>query len=205
MVAEPTSLETISALHEVLNSSAFRTINTLRNLDKNGVESVLPKEIQPVLANLKKMGFGSEIDKITKSVGIASKLVAEESTGIVKDAIKQVKFKDAVAVVLGGEDAATAVMKEAMYGAVKQRYSSRLEAELSKSQVLEYWPLATTAYNLFAKNKIDANLPDFLAERSVDALFLGMGREEAKIRKDPASLGNAVVTKVFDYYQKKKR
>ena len=205
IISEPTNLETVSALRDVLNSSTFRAINTLRKVNKGGVESLLPKEIQPVLANLKKLGLGNEVDKITRKIGQASEVVAQESSGIMKDAISELKFKDAVAVVLGGENAATGALKNVMYSAVKKRYSSRLEEELGKSEALQYWPMATTAYNLFAKNKVESSLPDFLAERAVDGLFLTMGKEETKIRKNPSKLGNAVVTKVFDYYQKKRK
>ena len=90
-----------------------------------------------------------------------------------------------------------------MYATVKNRYSTRIEQELGKTEALTYWPIATGAYNLFAKNKIEGTLPDFLAERSVDALFVAMGKQEASIRTDYRSLGNSVVTKVFDYYTKK--
>ena len=126
-----------------------------------------------------------------------------ESEGIVSDAISELKFTDAVAVVLGGEDAATNVLKRAMYDTVKKRYSSRIEQELGKTDALKYWPIAASAYNLFARDKMESSLPDFLAERSVDALFIAMGKQEASIRTDYRSLGNSVVTKVFDYYTKK--
>jgi len=203
-MAAPSGLETVTALRNVLNSSAFRAINALRKINNGGIESLLPKEIQPVLANLKKLGLGNEVDKVTQKIGQVSEVVAQESSGIMKDAISELKFKDAVAVVLGGEDAATGALKNVMYGAVKKRYSSRLEEELGKSEALQYWPMATTAYNLFAKNKVESSLPDFLAERAVDALFLTMGKEEAKIRKDPSQLGSPIVNKVFSYYKKKK-
>lgn len=54
----------------------------------------------------------------------------------------------------------------------------------------------------FAKTKVDTRLSDLLAESAVDGMFLAMGHEEQEIRKDPSSLGKAVVTKVFDYYMK---
>lgn len=205
LIAEPSSLETISALREVLNSSTFKAINTLAKLNKNGVEDVLPPEVQPVLSTLKTLGLGGEIDRITSTVGNISGEVAKESGGIMKDAISELKFTDAVAVVLGGEDAATQVLKNAMYGSVKKRYSSRLDTELGKTDALKYWPMATGAYNLFAKKKVNGSLSDFIAERAVDGLFLTMGKEESKIRENPSSLGNAVVTKVFDYYKNKKK
>ena len=203
LVTEPSVWETVSALKEVLNSSAFRTIDKLAKINNDGIESVLPEEIRPVLETLKTLGLGDEIDKATKAIGLASGVALNESKGIISDAIKEVKFEDAASIVLGGENAATLVMKNAMYGAVKKRYSDKLNVELEKSDANKYWPLAQSAYNIFSKNKVEGSLSDFLAERAVDALFIGMGKEEVVIRQDPNSLGSAVVSKVFDYYKNK--
>ena len=203
LLSEPTVWETVSALKEVLNSSAFRAIDKLAKLNRDGLENTLPEEIRPVLATLRTLGLGNEIDKVTESIGKASEVALIESKGIVSDAIKEIKFDDAAAVVMGGEDAATMVMKNAMYGSVKKRYSEKLNEELDKTDVNKYWPMAQSAYNIFAKNKVEGPLSDFIAERAVDALFIAIGKEEAKIRENPAQLGSAVVTKVFDHYRNK--
>lgn len=200
---KPSNLETVMALKNILDSSTFKALKTLKNINDGGVAGALPKEVGTVLKTLKTVGYGDEVDQITKSIGSASKLMLSESEGIIGDAISELKFTDAVAVVLGGEDAATNVLKRAMYGTVKKRYSSRLEQELGKTDALKYWPIAASAYNIFAKDKMEATLPDFLAERAVDGLFLAMGKQEASIRTDYKSLGNSVVNKVFDYYSKK--
>ncbi len=203
---EPTALETISALRSVLDSSAFKAAKTLGKLGTGGVESIVPKEVAMVLGKLEGLGLGGDVDKVTKKVGEISALVAEEGAVLMKDAIKNVDFGDAAAVVLYGEDAATQALRKSMYKSVKQRYSERLDTEFAKVPELEYWDAARSAYNLFAKkeNKVDGTISDFAAERAVDAMFLAMGKEEKKIRKDPKSVGKAVVTKVFNYYQKKK-
>jgi len=203
-ITEPTNLETVTALRQVLDSSAFKALSTLKNMNDNGVLGVLPKEINPVLDVMKTLGLGGDIDKVTDDIARVSKIAGEESAGIMKDAISQLNFGDAVSVVLGGQQAATEVLRQAMYGSVKQRYSSRLDGLLEQTDAVEYWPMAAGAYNLFSSNKVDASLSDFMAERAVDALFLTMGKEESKIRQNPASLGKSVVTKVFDYYQSRK-
>lgn len=202
---KPSTLETISALREILNSSTFKALNKLRKLNSDNPENALPAEIKPVLATLSTLGYGNEIEKVKSSIGTVSSLVLNESEDLLSDAIKEVDFGDAVSVVLGGQDAATQVLKNAMKVAVKKRYSTRLNQELNKTDVNKYWPLAAGAYNMFSKNKVDNSLSDFLAEKSVDAVFLAMGHEEREIRKDPASIGKAVVTKVFDYYMKNKK
>jgi hypothetical protein len=204
LLQEPSALETVSALKEVLNSSSFKAIQKLKQVSDNGTMSLLPEEIQPVLRTLGTLGLGNEVTEVTKSIERASGIVAAESGLIMKDAISELKFGDAVAVVVGGQDAATQVLREAMYGSVKKRYSTQLDAELNKTDANKYWPMAAAAYNMFSKNDVDSSLSDFVAERSVDALFLTMGKQETEIRRDPSSLGKAVVTKVFDYYANKK-
>lgn len=203
---EPTALETVTALRSVLDSSAFKAAKTLGKMKMGGAESIVPKEIAMVLGKLKGLGIGGDVDKVTQKVGEISALVAEEGAVLMKDAIKNVDFGDAAAVVIYGEDAATQALRKSMYKSVKQRYSERLDTEFAKVPELEYWGAAKTAFNLFAKkdDKIEGTISDFAAEKAVDAMFLAMGKEERKIRKDPTSVGKAVVSKVFNYYQKKK-
>jgi len=202
---KPSNLETISALKSILNSSTFKALKTLQSLNNDGIAGLLPDEVKPVLATMKTLGLGKEIDMVTSQISDVSGIALSESQGLMTDAIKEVNFGDAVSVVLGGEDAATDVLKKAMYGAVKKRYASRLDEQLQGTEALQYWPLAASAYNIFASNKIDGNLSDFLAERAVDAIFLAVGKEEAKVRKDYRHLGDQVVTKVFDYYQNRQK
>lgn len=199
---KPSALETALALKQVLNSSTFKTIKTLKNLSE-GDSDMMPKELNSVLAGLGALGYGDDVDKVKKQISQASGIALTESEGIITDAIKEISFKDAASIVLGGEDAATGVLKSAMYSSVKNRYSARLGESLQGQEAVEYWPLAAKAYNLFSKNKVDTTLPDFLAERAVDALFLGIGKNEKAVRADYKSLGSQVVTKVFDYYTKK--
>ena len=200
---KPSALETALALKQVLNSSTFQTIKTLKNLSEGNSE-MMPKELNTVLAGLGALGYGDDVEKVKKQISNASGIALNESEGIITDAIKEISFKDAAAIVLGGEDAATGILKNAMYSTVKKRYSERLGQSLEGQEAVEYWPIASRAYNLFSSNKVDTTLPDFLAERAVDALFLGIGKNEKAVRADYKSLGNQVVNKVFDYYADKK-
>ncbi len=198
----PTDLESALALKEVLNSSTFKAIKTLNQM-KNGGDA-LPKEIQPVLAAMRTLGYGDQVEKVTKSIQKASSVAAAESELIMKDAIKEVKFKDAAKIVVTGGDAATGVLKQVMYRTVTKRYSERIDKELVKTDVKKFWPLAAGAYNIFAKEKVDDNVSDFLAKRAVDALFLTTGAKEKETRADYKKVGSVVVNKVFDYYKDKK-
>lgn len=200
----PSNLEALNAVKSVLNSSAFKALDGLANASDQGLEAVLPDELKPVLATLKTLGLGKELKSLNKSISNVSGVALNESEGIMKDAISELKLSDAASVILGGEDAASIVLKNAMYGAVTKRYTNKIDQELAKVPETKYWDTAVTAYNLFAKNKIEDNLSDFLAKRAVDAMFIAIGKEEAVIRKNPSSINDPLVTRVFDYYKKNK-
>ena len=53
LLGEPSETEVIYALQQLLDSSALNTIATIANLSNNGVEGLLPEELQPVLGVLK--------------------------------------------------------------------------------------------------------------------------------------------------------
>lgn len=203
MGLKPTNLETVMALKNILNNSTLEALNSFKDINENGVVDALPNEVNSVLKTLNTLGYSNEVDQVTLSIDNASKVMFAESERIFNDAISELNFNDAVAVVIGGEDAATNVLKRAMYETVKKRYSNRIEQELEKTEALTYWPIAAGAYNIFAKEKVDTSLPNFLAERSVDAFFIATAKQEANVRNNYKSLGNRLVTKVFDYYTKK--
>ena len=204
MGIKPSAIETALALKQVLNTSTFKTIKTLKDLSE-GDDDMMPRELNAVLSGLSALGYGEDVEKVKKQISVASGIALNESEGIISDAIKEIKFKDAAAIVLGGQDAATGVLKNAMYGSVKKRYSARLGKSLEGQEAVQYWPVASKAYNLFSSNKVDTTLPDFLAERAVDALFIGIGKNEKVVRADYKSVGSKVVTKVFDYYSDKQK
>ena len=202
---EPSALETATALRKVLDSSTLRAIATLKQVNDNGLETVLPGELAVVLDGLKRAGLAGQVDQVTAQIEAATRVALVETEGTIHDAIKTLRFKDAAQVVLGGPDAATTVMREAMYASVKQRYSEQIDGELAKTEAKQYWPMAAGAYNLFAKQKVDSSLSDFLAEKAVDGVFLTIGKEEKKARATYRQMGDKVVTKVFDYYTNKQK
>ncbi len=202
---EPSNDEISYALRKVLNSSTLKMINGLSTLSTQGVEGLLPEEFQDVLGVLKSTGAIKDIDKVEAKIADISKEVGVETSETLKDAIKELSFKDGAAIVLGGKEAATHVLKNAMYTTVQKRYSDRLNQELTKidPNINMYWAAGTSAYNLLSKNKIDSDMSDFLSKRAVDLMFASIGQNESSIRNNPMQLQDQIVNKVFDYFKNK--
>lgn len=202
---EPSAAEIQYALQKLLNSSSLDALLKLKAINEQGFGGVLPEELQPVLATLQATGAIEDLDKIEQTMMNVSEDVLNETGEIMKETISEISFTDGVAVVLGGKDAATQILRENMYSVVKRRYSSRLETELTtvEPEIMNYWKLGSSAYNLLASDdeKVDSSLPDFVAERSVDLLFSSMGAAEADYRSNIERIGDAVVSRVFNYYR----
>ncbi len=203
LVGEPSALETITALRNLLDNSTLRAVSKLRKMQNGGLESILPQELGTVLNGLRSFGLTKEIDQVSEQIGKASQIALEESGHIIKGSIAQLSFSDASKVVLGGENAATSVLKQAVYKSVKNRYSEKIKSELESTDAIRYWSMAAGAFNLLSNEKIDKNLPNFLAKSAVDGLFLSIGHQEKDIRLNYRDLGDKIVTKVFDYYKTK--
>lgn len=201
---KPSDLENIAALRDLLNSSAFRALNTLSKLNSENPYAALPSEFQPVIGHLKTLGMGEEIDRITNDISRIIGVMLDEANIIMADAIKEVKFNDTAAIILGGQDAATQVLRNNMKIFVKNRYRGQLNQMLYEHDINTYWPMAARVYNTFSRNKIDSNLSDLLSETAVDAIFMAMGKQETELRNDPKQIGTDVALKVFEYYEKHK-
>ena len=202
LVYSPSNAENINAVKALLSGSTTRTLATIQNSSNEGMAGLLPDELKPVLSTLKSLGLTEEIDKLDQKVVVASTALNMQSASILEDAIYQLEMGDAAAIIRGQPNAATTLLKRVMYEAIVTRYSRTLDVALANFEELKHWDTAVTAYNLFAKNKIDGSLSELITKKAVDGLFKTMCQKEAEIRNDLTLLGNNEFVKVFEYHLK---
>ena len=65
------------------------------------------------------------------------------------------------------------------------------------SLAAKYNAVAGKAAGLGLVKKEDANVQQYVTGKTLDGLFLMIGEEERKIRKDPVATGSAILKKVF--------
>jgi Protein of unknown function (DUF4197) len=61
----------------------------------------------------------------------------------------------------------------------------------------KYNALAGQAASLGLLKKQDANIQQYVTGKTLDGLYLMIGEEEKKIRRDPVGTGSALLKKVF--------
>jgi hypothetical protein len=102
--------------------------------------------------------------------------------------------------ILNGEDqqGATNYLKESTSDELTNKIMPIMEAALSTTQATKYYDDLISAYNkLPLVEKRDPDLSGYATQKTLDGLFHLVGKEELKIRQDPAARTTDLLKKVF--------
>lgn len=195
--------EIISGLKEALTigtDSAAKKLSKPDGFFANAALKILmPEEAKKAEAALRKVGMGSLVDKAILSMNRAAEDAAGGISTIFVNAVKQMTVTDGLKILKGGDFAATEYLKSTTTKQLTEQMRPVIEASLSKVNATTYWKDVFTAYNKlsFGSKPVDTDLSSYVTEKSMSGIFLAIGQEEQKIRKDPAAQVTGLLKKVF--------
>jgi hypothetical protein len=217
-----TNEEAISALREALKEGIRAASSQLSK--ENGyfgnalLKILLPPEAKPILDSVGKIPQGQKlIDDVVLRLNRSAEEASKEVMPIFVDAIMSMSVQDGIAIVKGDERAATKYLESKTRQRLFDLYRPKVNAALGKPLVLNIstrkaWETLSNAYNQAGivpnktaravgkkepMPKIDVDLDAYATNRALDGLFMMIGEEEGKIRKDPAAYASAIIKKVF--------
>jgi hypothetical protein len=197
------SEDIINGLKEALSVGAENTQKNLNKTDgffKNAALKILmPAEAQKAEKTLRQFGMGSLVDKAILSMNRAAEDAAGGISTIFVNAIKQMTVTDGLKILQGGDFAATDYLKQTTTAQLTEKMRPVIEASLAKVNATNYWKDVFTAYNKvsFTKKPVNTDLSAYVTEKAMSGIFLSIGEEEQKIRKDPAAQVTDLLKKVF--------
>ena len=105
---------------------------------------------------------------------------------------------DGLGILKGSDTAATHYLKQNTSQALTAKYTPIVKDAINKNQVTEHWTTLVTEYNKipFVK-KQNPDLDAYVVGRALNGLFILVGEEETKIRKNPAAQVTDLLKKVF--------
>lgn len=191
----------ISGLKEALRVG---TDSSCRKLSKpNGflgdaaIKILMPPEAQQVEKKLRSVGLGSLVDKAILSMNRAAEDAASGVGDIFWISIKQMSIQDGLQILKGNDVAATTYLQKTTSNELTEKFKPIIEGSLTKTEATKYWKDVFTNYNRFSNDKINPDLTAYVTEKALAGLFLNIGLEEQKIRKDPAAQVTGILKKVF--------
>jgi hypothetical protein len=161
------------------------------------IKILMPAEAQKVEKTLRSIGMGSMVDKAVLSMNRAAEDAASGVGNIFWNSIKQMSVTDGLQILRGGDFAATDYLKKTTTGELTEKFRPVIEASLVKVDATKYWKDMFTTYNKFSSAKVNTDLTAYVTERALSGLFLNIGLQEQKIRKDPAAQVTGILKTVF--------
>jgi hypothetical protein len=194
--------EISSGLTEAIWVGAQRVIGQLGTA--GGFESdpavhiPLPKTIRSAQAVLDKIGYGSLGQELELALNRGAEKAVPEATAVFGDAIKAMTWQDAQGILNGGDNAATQYFKRTTSKPLAERFAPIVDHALAETGAVRSYDSFIGQYkNVPLVPDVKADLTAHVVQKSLNALFLYLGQEEAAIRNNPAARSTDLLKKVF--------
>jgi hypothetical protein len=158
----------------------------------------LPGVLNDAAKLLKATGQQKRVDELVTAMNRAAEAAVPEARSLLVSAAKSMTVEDALAIVRGGETAVTDYFARKTREPLTAKFLPIVARETEKvSLAQKYDAVAGKAAGFGLLKKEDANLNGYVTGRALDGLFVVIGEEEKKLRKDPLGAGSDLLKKVF--------
>jgi hypothetical protein len=167
-------------------------------LDNPRVRIPLPGFLNDAAKLLKFTGQQKRIDDLVVAMNRAAEAAVPQAKVLLVNAVKAMSVEDGKQILTGGDNSVTT------FFAAKTRQPLSVtflpivtKATERVSLAAKYNSVASKASSVGMISKEDANIEAYVTAKALDGLYLMIGEEERKIRKDPIGTGSAILQKVF--------
>ena len=159
----------------------------------------LPPEARQITDRLKVVpGFNKVEDIVLEKINAGAEDAATKAKPIFVSAIKQMTFTDALNILMGDKNAATAFLKRTTYDQLYQAFSPVIVQSLDKFDARKYWGDAVNTYNKIPLiKKVNPSLDDYVTREALNGLFTMVEQKELSIRSNKAERVTDLLQKVF--------
>lgn len=194
--------EASGGLKEALTQGVGKAVSTLGAADgffgNKDVKIPLPKSLKKIEKGMKLMGMGKQSDELVLKMNRAAEAAVPEAKALLVASIKQMTVADAKAILTGPQDAATQYFKKTTSAQMSEKFLPIVQKATENVQL-------AASYNKYAEmgskfgvvKKEDANIEQYVTNKTLDGVYFMIAKEEAAIRKDPLGQASSLLKKVF--------
>jgi hypothetical protein len=162
------------------------------------VRIALPGALNDAAKFLEATGQHKRVDDLVTAMNRAAEAAMPEAKTLLVNAVKDMSVEDARAIVTGGDDSVTRFFAAKTREPLGARFLPVISKETAKVNLAQkYNAVAGKIASFGFMKKEDANIEQYVTGKALDGLYLIIGEEERKIRKDPVGTGSAILEQVF--------
>ena len=196
------SSEATSGLKEALMQGASKAVGKLGTVDgflKNPkVKIPLPDSMKKAEKAMRMFGMGKQADELVLKMNRAAEAAVPEAKTLLVDAVKKMSVSDAKNILSGGNDAATQYFRNTTSGPMADKFLpivKQATENVALAQQYNKFAEMGSRYGLVGKDQ--ANLEQYVTQKTLDGVYLMMAEEEKAIRQDPMGQASSLLKKVF--------
>jgi hypothetical protein len=197
-----TESDAAAAIRQALERGALAAVSLLGKTDgflgNPKVRIPLPESLEDAADWMRKFGQGKRVDELVTSMNRAAEQAVPEAKTLLVQTAKAVTVDDAIKIVRGGETSVTDYFAAKTRQPLGDRFLPIVKRSTEKVALADkYNAVAERASRFGLMKSEDADLNRYVSGKALDGLYLMIGEEERKIRRDPVATGSALLRKVF--------
>ncbi len=167
-------------------------------LDNPKVRIPLPGFLNDIAKVAKFTGQQKRVDELVTAMNRAAEAAVPQAKSLLVNAVKSMSVEDGRQILTGGDNAVTTFFAGKTRAPLSVTFLPIVTRATEKVALADkYNALASKVSGLGLVRKEDANLQQYVTGKALDGLYLMIGEEERKIRRDPVGTGSAILKKVF--------
>jgi hypothetical protein len=162
------------------------------------VKIPLPDSMKKAESAMRMFGMGKKADELVIRMNRAAEAAVPEARVLLINSVKQMSVDDAKSILTGGDDSATQYFKKTTSKPLAEKFFPIVQKATENVQLAQQYNKFAEAGARFGLVKKDqANLEQYVTQKTLDGLYLMMADEEKSIRKNPMGAASDLVKKVF--------
>jgi len=158
----------------------------------------LPGQLEDAAKLMRKFGQGKRIDELVTTMNRAAEQAVPMGRDLLVGAVQSMTVTDAKNILAGGETSVTDFFATKTRAPLGQRFLPVVTQATEKVGLTQkYNQFAGKAAGFGLLRKEDANLAQYVTGKTLDGLYVMIGEEERKIRRDPVGTGSDLLRRVF--------
>jgi len=197
-----TESDAATAIRQALERGALAAVSLLGRTDgflgNPKVRIPLPDYLEDAASLLRKFGQSRRVDELVTSMNRAAEQAVPEGKAVLVQTAKAVTVDDAIQIVRGSETSVTDYFAAKTRQPLGAKFLPIVKSATEKVALADkYNAVAERASRFGLLKPEDADLQRYVTGKTLDGLYLMIGEEERKIRRDPVATGSAILRKVF--------
>jgi Protein of unknown function (DUF4197) len=166
-------------------------------LKNEAIKILLPPKLETVGKGMRMLGMGAKVDELEIGMNRAAEQATPQAKQIFLAALRKMTFDDARHILTGNDTAATDYFKRTSSADLTTAFSPIVKRSMQHVGVVQQYNQLINSAPGGSALAGQFDLDKYVVGKTLDGLFLMLGQEEKKIRKDPAAQTTALLKEVF--------